>query len=120
MKTYKETFNRSAGFTFLEITVILLVLLSLMATGIVGSRIYAERANEASCVVLQDVIRKVLISQANIGGQRLEPGIDYAQEPDFEERLGFLPVCPAVGGYSAIVGPNGELTVRCLEHAHGE
>lgn len=101
-------------------TVVLLVILALIAITFAASRVYLDRSDEAACIVLQGTIGRVLISHANLEGIQLEPGIDYAQEPDFAEKLGFVPNCPAVGGYSAFLGPDGELIIRCVEHGHGE
>ena len=111
--------QKSSGHTLPELTIVFAVIFILITVLLYSTQAYVNAANRAACLVNQDAIAKAIISQANLSEQTLVPGIDYFLDADYQEAVGDIPDCPAVGSYSAILDPNtGELVITCLEHGH--
>ena len=112
--------KKNSGYTLIEMTIVLGVIIALIAVTLVGTQVYVDGARETSCIINQGTIHTAIVSRLNLREERLVPGVDYFLDPSIQEAFGTTPECPAVGGYTAIVDPDtGELVITCVEHGHG-
>ncbi len=116
--------------TLLELTVVILVLLSLIALLFIGARGWKRGSDRAMCILHINALQKAVRGLANVNN--LSPGDSL---PGLESRLigsgGYfeaLPDCPGGGGYTTAgddVPPIGELYMNCdlsvsLQHVPAE
>ena len=114
--------NGLSGMTLLEITVVILVLLSLISILFVGARAWKRGSDRALCIMHLQSVQKGVRSYANLYG--FEVG-DHA--PDLQNKVIGLgrfvetvPTCPKGGTYSygqtsgnETIPPLGELYMVC-------
>lgn len=106
--TNTHTMKRKSGMTLLELTVVILVLLSLIAILFIGARAWKRGSDRAGCLIN---IRNV--QQAMRGDQNMRnsapggPGLLYANIIGANAYITTAPLCPTdkVTGYAYL--PNG-------------
>ncbi|MBK1854703.1 prepilin-type N-terminal cleavage/methylation domain-containing protein [Verrucomicrobiaceae bacterium 5K15] len=119
MKVPSSHSLRHRGFTLVEITFTVAVLLTLVAITMTVSHGYVQQAQRAGCVMNQDTIRTVLTAHANLTEESFEAGVDYYDSEETRDLFSNLPLCPQGGQYSAKLDAAGEnLVVTC--DLHGE
>lgn len=108
--------------TLLEITVVILVLLSLIGVLFIGARAWKRGSDRAICIIQIQSVQKGVRSYANLYGFG-----DGDSAPDLKNKVIGIgrfveanPICPTKGTYSfgATYGPNtiplvGELYMQC-------
>jgi hypothetical protein len=116
MKIFPKHKGSSRGFTLIELTVIIVVLLVLTLVIFFSGRAYIEASNRASCLTAQDKLKKSIISYGNLISP-LQQGVEYYDNSNIESSFGVYPVCPETGGgYSATLAPSGEdVIVTCTD-----
>ncbi|RPJ35149.1 MAG: hypothetical protein EHM17_03890 [Verrucomicrobiaceae bacterium] len=110
------------GLSLLEMTVVIMVLMSLISILFFGARAWKRGSDRAICIIHIQNVQKALRGYSNIHG--FSPG---ANAPDLQARLigigGFIdaaPVCPGSGDYSFgetygpdTIPPLGTLYMEC-------
>lgn len=108
--------------TLLELTVVILVLLSLISVLFVGARAWKRGSDRAICIIQIQSVQKGVRSYANLYGFG-----DGDNAPDLKNKVIGMgrfvqttPICPASGSYSFGVNygvdtipPVGELYLQC-------
>jgi type II secretory pathway pseudopilin PulG len=102
--------------TLLELTVVILVLLSLIITLFIGAQAWKDGSDKASCILNIRNVQNVIRSYQNLNG--LDTGTPMDVAGDLTGPGNFiqsLPVCPASGTYTyaSAVPPIGTLAVSC-------
>jgi len=119
MKTPFMRTKRNSGMTLLELTVVILVLLSLISILFIGARAWKAGSDRAGCIMNIRNVQQGVRSYANVNG--FNPGGTVAGwytnvigSGKFVERT---PACPALGTYTAALDtaiPNiGTLAITC-------
>lgn len=113
-QNYRTT--RVKGMTLIELTVVILVLLSLVSLLFIGARAYKRGSDRAGCVMNIRNAQQSSRSYANFN--RLEAGASYDFEADCIGSGNFLelpPVCPGRGVYAflATIPETGSLAMTC-------
>lgn len=107
------------GFTLVELTFTVLILLSLIGISFAASHAYVKNSQGAGCVINQDKIFKVIVASAHMGKEPLKPGVDYCTGPDAKALFETELTCPEGGSYSAVLDADGQtLIITCLQHGH--
>ncbi len=114
------TSKRTRGMTLLELTVVILVLLSLISILFIGARAWKKGSDRAGCIMQIRNVQQAVRSYANMNGKNpgeLVTGLQalVIGTGKFVEKT---PVCPAAGSYSYIVGGGniplvGDLYMSC-------
>ncbi|GAA5484417.1 hypothetical protein [Haloferula sargassicola] len=116
MKLQKQT-KRAKGMTLLELTVVILVLLSLISILFVGARAWKKGSDRSACILN---IRNV--QQATRGYQNMHPEAPGCTAADIysDDGSAFLktPKCPAGGTYTPVFSATafpatGVLAITC-------
>lgn len=114
--------NRLSGMTLLELTVVILVLMTLITTLFFGAQAWKRGSDRALCIIHIQNVQKGVRSYANLYG--FLPG---AMAPNLQNQVIGLgrfvestPVCPGNGGYTFghasgndTIPPVGELYMQC-------
>ncbi len=114
--------RRSPGMTLLEMTVVILVLLSLVTILFIGARSWKRGSDRALCIMRIQAVQKGVRSYSNLYG--FSPG---ANAPNLQNQVIGLgrfveatPTCPATGTYTFgqtygndTIPPIGELYMQC-------
>lgn len=98
MKLTKNT-KRAKGMTLLELTVVILVLLSLISILFIGARAWKKGSDRAGCIMNIRNAQQAVRSYANMYNTDSIPGSELVGTGKFLESM---PVCPAGGTYTAI------------------
>ena len=99
--TNTRNMNRKAGMTLLELTVVILVLLSLISILFIGARAWKAGSDRAGCIIQIRNVQQGVRSYANMNG--LNPGGAGAWQAKVVGAGMFVektPVCPAAGTYT--------------------
>jgi len=113
------TMNRKAGMTLLELTVVILVLLSLISILFIGARAWKKGSDRAGCVMQIRNVQQGVRSYSNLAG--FIPGSTVTSwtgsvigSGKFVEKT---PVCPAAGTYAyatdTVIPAIGTLAMTC-------
>ena len=101
----------SAGFTLIEISLVIALLLGLLAVVFMGMGPYRELAQQAECRIQLAAVQKAVRSHANLNGMRIADPLAAATEVfgGPSPVMGVQPVCPGGGTYTwqATVPPIG-------------
>ncbi|NWK56859.1 type II secretion system protein [Verrucomicrobiaceae bacterium N1E253] len=103
------------GLTLIEVTLVIVVMLTLIAVFFFSARGYIRESNRANCLTVQSKIKKTLISYGNLV-EPLEKGVDYYGHAAYENSFGQSPNCPQTGGGYSVVPTDGEVVVTCLDN----
>ena len=114
--------KRKSGMTLLELTVVILVLLSLISILFVGARAWKKGSDRAGCIMNIRNVQQAVRGHANmnnlaVGAALLDSVIYGASTEGTAAATVYMktPVCPAAGTYTplAVVPTTGELYITC-------
>lgn len=114
--------NYASGMTLLELTVVILVLLSLIGLLFAGSRAWKAAADRSACIMHQSNVQKALRGHVNLHQSYI--GDTITNLPDQligpGRYLATYPECPAMGTYTFgaihgrdVVPPLGTIYMSC-------
>jgi type II secretory pathway pseudopilin PulG len=98
MKLNTRNVKAKAGMTLLELTVVILVLLSLISILFVGARQWKKGSDRAGCIMLQRNIQQAVRGDQNMKGKN--PGDDGLVAARIIGAGGYIetpPTCPSTG-----------------------
>ena len=117
MKLNTRNMKRASGMTLLELTVVILVLLSLISILFIGARAWKRGSDRAGCIMNIRNVQQAVRSHANMQGINIAGTIvasDVIGSGKFVERA---PSCPGSGVYDiaapTIVPAVGTLYMTC-------
>lgn len=121
-KTRRARQHRRRGMTLLELTVVILVLLSLITILFIGARGWKRGSDRSLCVLNIQAVQKGVRSYSNMYGfseNGNAPGLKD-QIVGLGRFVESIPACPAGGTYNYgstfgidTIPPTGELYMRC-------
>ena len=124
MNTRARLSTSNKGVTLLELSIVILVLITLISVLFLGAQAYKEGADRSHCVLNIRNVQVAVRSYQNI--YHLEPGDEINQTVLIGTNSGFLksmPDCPGNGDYtlSVEIPDTGDLALDCsisgdLEH----
>ncbi|MBC8126009.1 MAG: prepilin-type N-terminal cleavage/methylation domain-containing protein, partial [Gloeobacteraceae cyanobacterium ES-bin-144] len=95
------TMKRKSGMTLLELTVVILVLLSLISILFVGARAWKAGSDRAGCILnLRNVQQAVRAYQNSYDKGKTSGSISGADLIGSGKYVETIPVCPAGGAYT--------------------
>jgi type II secretory pathway pseudopilin PulG len=100
--THTRNMKRASGMTLLELTVVILVLLSLISILFIGARAWKRGSDRAGCIMNIRNVQQAVRSHANMNG--LNPG-DTIASTDIIGTGKFVeknPTCPGLGTYGGL------------------
>jgi len=100
MKLTKNT-KRAKGMTLLELTVVILVLLSLISILFIGARAWKKGSDRAGCIMNIRNAQQAVRSYANMYNTSAIPAGELIGAGKFLETA---PICPAGGTYTDLTG----------------
>ena len=120
------TMKRKAGMTLLELTVVILVLLSLISVLFIGARAWKKGADRAGCILNIRNFQQATRSYANFN--QIDPGVGTTGAVTLASVLigpGLFmetaPVCPSAGVYAgtaaAVIPAVGTVALTCSKAA---
>ena len=93
------------GMTLIEITVVILVLLTLIAVLFIGANIYKKGANRAACILNIRNIHQAVRADQNLNKKNTSDAlVRTVIMGDSEAYIENEPTCPADGGAYGLVG----------------
>jgi type II secretory pathway pseudopilin PulG len=116
MKTNKKTQNNHAqGMTLLELTVVILVLLSLISILFIGARGWKRGTDRAGCILNHRVTQQAVRSHQNMYGYSQGQPLDMFAQIIGPDKFLPEPKCPAGGTYDYLdyIPAPGELAIEC-------
>jgi prepilin-type N-terminal cleavage/methylation domain-containing protein len=121
--TNTQTMKRKSGMTLLELTVVILVLLSLISILFVGARAWKKGSDRAGCILNIRNVQQAVRGHANMNnlneGDALLSTVIYGTASDSSNAASTVylktPECPADGVYKPIetVPTTGALYITC-------
>lgn len=115
--TNKQTMKRKSGMTLLELTVVILVLLSLISVLFIGARAWKRGADRAACILNIRNVQNAVRSWANMNNKRETEAMTQAVIIGTGLFVEKAPTCPGGGTYDmsalATVPPIGTLAMKC-------
>jgi len=113
------TMKRKTGMTLLELTVVILVLLSLISILFIGARAWKKGSDRAGCILAIRSVQVGVRSYANMAG--LNPGDTVASWKGKVVGTGLFvekePTCPGAGTYTfatdTVIPAVGTLAITC-------
>jgi type II secretory pathway pseudopilin PulG len=118
MKLNTRNMKRASGMTLLELTVVILVLLSLISILFIGARAWKRGSDRAGCIMNIRNVQQAVRSHANMQG--LNPGDTFTNSDVFgaEKFVETTPDCPdPSGAYTGLAGTTvpavGTLFIEC-------
>lgn len=118
MKLNTRNMKRASGMTLLELTVVILVLLSLISILFIGARAWKKGSDRAGCIMNIRNVQQAVRSHANMQG--LNPTKPFTVTDVFGtgKFMEALPVCPDPAGGYTVNGPGvvpdvGVLYITC-------
>jgi prepilin-type N-terminal cleavage/methylation domain-containing protein len=117
--TTTHSIKRKSGMTLLELTVVILVLLSLISILFIGARAWKKGSDRAGCILNIRNVQQGVRSYANMNG--LNPGGTVTAWKAKVIGAGLFvektPACPGAGSYTyasdTTIPPIGTLAVTC-------
>ncbi len=111
------TTKRNAGMTLLELTVVILVLLSLISILFVGARAWKKGSDRAACILNIRNVQQAVRGHQNMHNKLAADTLDSAVIYSATAADAYLkpPVCPGAGTYTAgtSYGAPGTLYLAC-------
>ena len=101
MKLTKTATKIKPGMTLIEITVVILVLLTLISVLFIGANIYKKGADRAACVLNIRNVHQAVRANQNLQGINTGTALDMAgsiYSAEGAERYLTQPTCPSAGG----------------------
>lgn len=106
-----NTHKRQAGMTLLELTVVILVLLSLISILFIGARAWKRGSDRAGCIMNIRNVQQAIRSHQNMNNLPTAGTIAVDQIIGAGKYLEVFPSCPGNGTYSPASGGNFTVTV---------
>ena len=97
MKLNTRNMKRASGMTLLELTVVILVLLSLISILFIGARAWKRGSDRAGCIMNIRNVQQAVRSYQNMYGTSTIPANSLVGSGKFLENN---PACPASGTYT--------------------
>ncbi len=95
-----QNMKRKAGMTLIELTVVILVLLSLIAILFVGASAWKKGSDRAACIMNQRNVQQAVRGHQNMTGKNPgDTGLDYAAIIGTNGYIQTTPSCPSGGTY---------------------
>ncbi|WP_009958493.1 type II secretion system protein [Verrucomicrobium spinosum] len=94
-------FNRAAGFTLIEVSLVIALLLGLIAVVFLGLGAYRKGADQAKCRMQLATIQKAVRSYANYNNLAVGDAVPAAAPGSYMDAL---PPCPSDGSTPAVTG----------------
>jgi len=113
---------RKSGMTLLELTIVILVLMSLISILFVGAQAWKRGSDRTMCIINVQTVQKAMRSYANLYGYGEGDSVGALRERLIgrQEYLTSPPVCPGGGSYTYgaeygtdTIPPIGELYLSC-------
>lgn len=106
------------GFTLIELTVIISVMLTLIIVLFFTGKGYLEASNRANCLTSQSLLRKSIIAHSLLNNKSIEEDTDYYEHVGVIDMIGRQLTCPqSGGGYTAVGTPSGEdVFITCHDY----
>lgn len=103
--TNTQNMKRKSGMTLIELTVVILVLLSLIAILFVGAAAWKKGSDRAACIMNQRNVQQAVRGHQNMSGANPgDAGLLTAAIIGTDGYIQTQPVCPsATGGYPASI-----------------
>jgi prepilin-type N-terminal cleavage/methylation domain-containing protein len=95
--TNTQTMKRKSGMTLLELTVVILVLLSLISILFIGARAWKKGSDRAGCILNIRNVQQAVRSYGNMYNATTVPAGELLGTGKFVESQ---PICPGGGTYS--------------------
>ena len=121
--THTQNVKAKSGMTLLELTVVILVLLSLISILFVGARAWKKGSDRAGCILNIRNVQQAVRGHANMHDQNatdpLPNAVIYGSASDSSNAATTVymktPACPALGTYTPIdeVPATGVLFITC-------
>jgi type II secretory pathway pseudopilin PulG len=107
--------KRASGMTLLELTVVILVLLSLISILFIGARAWKKGADRAGCIMNIRNMQQAARSQANMYGVTIGDALNHTLLIGSGKFMSNAPTCPGAGsyGYTDTVPTVGGLYMTC-------
>lgn len=108
--------------TLLEMTVVILVLMSMISLLFAGSRAWKQGADRSNCIVQIHAVQKALRGHCNIRGHSIGDNVPDLQSEiiGYGKYVSTTPICPGSGTYSFgaeqgvnVIPPTGTLYMQC-------
>jgi prepilin-type N-terminal cleavage/methylation domain-containing protein len=114
MKTNARLSKRKRGMTLLELTVVILVLLSLISILFIGARAWKKGSDRAACVITIRNVQQMIRSYQNLNDEPFGATIDVFVIAN-EFQLSNIGTCPGGGDYdhAGTIPPVGTLVMTC-------
>jgi type II secretory pathway pseudopilin PulG len=122
MKITKKTSQcHKSGMTLLELTVVILVLLSLIGILFIGARGWKRGTDRASCILNHRITQQAVRSYQNMYGFSSGQPIDMYAKIIGPDKFLTEPSCPSGGSYTFItyIPLPGELAMTCSLQTSG-
>lgn len=117
MKLNTRNMKRASGMTLLELTVVILVLLSLISILFIGARAWKRGSDRAGCIMNIRNVQQAVRSHANMQG--INPSGTFVNADVFGtgKFIEKTPACPGTGSYTGLDGTTvpavGTLFITC-------
>lgn len=114
--------SRKPGMTLLELTIVILVLMSLISILFVGAQAWKRGSDRTMCIMNIQTVQKAMRSYANLYGYNEGENVTALRERliSRDAYLAAAPVCPGGGTYTYgetygtdTIPPVGELYLSC-------
>lgn len=108
--------------TLLEMTIVILVLMSMVSLLFAGSRAWKAGADRSNCIVQISSVQKALRGHCNMHGHSIGDTVTDLQSQliGYGKYVSTTPICPAAGSYTFgeefgadIIPPLGTLYMQC-------
>jgi prepilin-type N-terminal cleavage/methylation domain-containing protein len=115
MKLTQNTKRSKKGMTLLELTVVILVLLSLISILFIGARAWKEGSDKAGCIMNIRNVQQAVRSYQNMNAQNAGATLASTAITGAGNFLEVAPVCPGAGTYTykSAIPEVGTLYVTC-------
>ena len=100
MKTNNKQISNKKGMTLLELTVVILVLLTLISVLFIGAKAWKDGADRANCILNIRNFQVGVRSYANMNGTANGTSIPVASLTGDGNFISTFPVCPSAGVYT--------------------
>jgi type II secretory pathway pseudopilin PulG len=119
MKLNTRNVKAKAGMTLLELTVVILVLLSLISILFIGARAWKKGSDRAGCIMNIRNVQQAVRGHANMTNLSIGAGLASTAIIGTNGYLGNNPTCPTDGlgyQYDSTVPPIGTLYAECTTY----
>lgn len=100
MKLTHNTKRAKKGMTLLELTVVILVLLSLISILFIGARAWKKGSDKAGCIMNIRNVQQAVRSYQNMNAQNAGDSLAASDITGSGNFLETAPVCPGAGAYT--------------------